>query len=65
MDCPIHAVIFSESDVEDQISNYFNSGGTHEHLAVIEYDDFFKAEEVRLQFLKMQKEYSLTWRMPW
>jgi len=26
-------------------------------LVVIEYDDLFKAEEVRLQFLKMQKEY--------
>ena len=26
-------------------------------LVVIEYDDFLKAEEVRLQFMKMQKEY--------
>jgi uncharacterized membrane protein len=26
-------------------------------LVVIEYDDFLKAEEVRLQLLKMQKEY--------
>ena len=26
-------------------------------LVVVEYDSFFKAEEVRLQFLKMQKEY--------
>ncbi|MEJ2670944.1 MAG: DUF1269 domain-containing protein [Deltaproteobacteria bacterium] len=26
-------------------------------LVAIEYDDFFKAEEVKLKFLKMQKEY--------
>ena len=26
-------------------------------LVVIEYDDFLKAEEVRLQLLKMQKDY--------
>ena len=26
-------------------------------LISTEYDDFFKAEEIRLKFLKMQKEY--------
>jgi uncharacterized membrane protein len=35
-------------------------------LVAIEYDDPFKAEEMRLKFLKMQRK-SIWWilRMPW
>jgi len=42
---------------EDQISNLSTQEVIMKALIARDYDDFFKAEENRLKFLKMQKEY--------